>query len=439
MENWRYIMPQENNMSEMTSEVSQGIGMNLPIFGDVEQSLDYMEVQKIQHYLRTELKVGIEFEKDGRYHEGIDRELGVVGDYNHVGRLGIARSVRDGTIAGREWLYSSVNESYWAMLSKVKEIHEIFKNHGMHSSTSCGMHMHIMTMQKWDIPQVVMKNIWQLFRAFSPGLAYMSKTNSRNHQKMNGASWTTMLSRTPLHKDMKELQRNMSGRYHAVNLGSVGYWNADYHGNRDNQQYRGDNLDGMHFEVRFPDASDVPSQIVAQSFLYRAIVDKAVQLSEYGVIDITSMIEDWNEHKAMVNVVSSGANVSDIVKTYCQESAKALLKFVHGNIKAIDGASEDVLYALSDKNVQERSAEYGGRWYTIAGKVERQIGAKAPRDSEKAKSVRRLIVLGAIEADSPKEWKKIAESTLGFSITRNILHNSLNAEWDGKAGTYVLA
>lgn len=414
---------------------------NIPTFGDVEQSLDYMEVQKIQHYLRTELKVGIEFEKEGRYHVGIDNDLGVVGDYSRVGRLGIARSVRDGTVSGREWLYSSVNESYWAMLSKITEIHGIFKNHRMKATPSCGMHMHIMTVQKWDVPQIVMKNIWQIFRAFAPGLAYMSKTNSRNHQALCKASWSEMMRRTPLHKDMRDLQSEMGriGRYQAVNLGAVGYYNARYQGSGDNQQFRGANLDGMHFEVRFPDASDVPSQITSLAFLFRAIVDKAVQLSEYGVLDITSMIPDWEQHKMMVNRASSGGNVEGYIKQYCSDNAKMLIKFVHGNIKAIDGTSEEVLYSLAEKNIMERQAEIGGRWDVVARKIEKQVGAKAPRDSEKAKAVRRIIVLGIVEADTPKQWKEQAEAIVGFAITRNIIHNSLRAEWDGQARTYVLA
>lgn len=435
-------MPQEMS-PEMDTEVSQVVDQNIsvPIFGDVEQALDYMEVMKIQHHLRTELKIGIEFEKEGQYSSATDRDLGVVGDYSRVGRLGIARSVQDGTISGREWLYSSVNESYWAMVSKITEVHNIFKEHRMKASPSCGMHMHIMTMQKWEIPQVVMKNIWQIFRAFAPGLAYMTKTNSRNHQASCKASWSQMMKRTPLHKDMRELQSAMSShdRYQAVNLGAVGYYSARDGGNRNNQEFRGTNLDGMHFEVRFPDANDCPSAITSYAFLFRAIVDKAVQLSEYGVLDVISMIDNWDSHKAMVTQVSSGGNVLGFIKQYCQDNAKALIKFVHGNLKAIDGASEEVLHALAEKNIQDRSAEIGGHWDVIARKIEKKIGAKAPRDSEKAKAVRRLIVLGAIEASSPKEWKKKAEAMLGFSVTRNIIHNSLNAEWDGQARTYVLA
>lgn len=428
-------MPQEIITSENEGQNNE---RKMVRFVCPELGMDYADVVKLQHYIRTEMKIGIEFEKYGDWNQAIDNELGVNNTYQRVGKLGIAQSVRDGSIGnGREWLYTGTNESYWSMYSKVKQIHKIFAKYNMKAYETCGMHYHAMTIQQWAMPDTVLKNIFQIVRIFAPGLVYMTKTDNRNHQKQHGANWDQVLKFTPLNKSGRQLRDSMS-RYVAVNIGQVGYYNARTSGSSYNQDFVGNDMDGLHIEFRFPDANDIPSAITSYAFLFRAIVDKAIQLSEFGIIEASSMIDDWEEHKSVTMGVSSNQE-DEYAIMYSKQNAKALIKFLHGNLKAIDGSCEEVLYALANSNIKTRKQSISGEWKKVAEKIERDIKPKQPRDSTKAKEVRKLIVTGAIEAKTPKEWKEIAEEILGYSVSRSVIHNSLGAEWDGKAGTYVLA
>jgi hypothetical protein len=64
----------------------------------------------------------------------------------------------------------------------------------------------------------------------------------------------------------------------------------------------GDRIDKFHVELRFPDGSLYPAQIAAQNVLYSAMLQKAVDLSELGIINCGNA-ELWEETKTLMEAI----------------------------------------------------------------------------------------------------------------------------------------
>ena len=168
-------------------------------------------------------------------------------------------------------------------------------------------------------------------------------------------------------KKVKISTDTLVGRYCAFNMGPTS-------GDKNLMQFdvSGNNVTRFHVEFRFPDGSDSPAQVVSQMFLFRALLMKAVELSQFGVLKVDSNREKWNKKKQAVVLLQGDSESISLVGTepgdarietfeqavaFAKQDAKNLLTWLRSHLMNIDGASLNVLQAIVEKPVWKRRAE----------------------------------------------------------------------------------
>ena len=281
--------------------------MKEPVLFRRQDTLNHTQALYWKDLLYRTVKIGTELEfalpKGKRKAEimpDLRKSLEPSGDLEKLGRYGVLDMLDEHCgieirIIGRQPYYSALIEQY-------QQIHALLPE-GIRARPTCGLHYHVLAPGLSEpVPEIILANIWNLTRRYASYLKFLTSggdkisalTRRRNHN-----SHLEMVRLTPGTMDMRGIcqhlheSRIVPEHQNFLNLEHIRFNNA------------GDITD-FHLEFRFPDADLSPTSIVAKTFLFLAILLKAVDMSQYGVIHV-GRIKEWHRKVELLEMLNNNA------------------------------------------------------------------------------------------------------------------------------------
>jgi hypothetical protein len=405
-------------------------------FKKVDSAVSPEMIAEDKAYIMRNLRVGIELESANCSAETLQRVFGVsdyddAEDYAETGNC-VARVYRDGSISptGAEVVFKGNSEGFEAYHRALSEVESKIKrnSHGKINNMSCSAHISLLTAQKRPLPEIYMANLYQLYRKFSDALLWLTgASNEDNYIVRSGLHRyaNPLPAGSPLRNSMREIARS-NGKYSGIHFKGID-WIAE------------GKTQGFFVEFRFIDRITSPYALTSIKCLLQAMLFKAVELSEFGILNIEADgVEGWQKTKEMVMKIENGANLSADDKTYLQQKANVLIDFISPNLRSFDGKSLSVLRALAEKPISQRYRE-GNRDDTI----ERDLAPKLKGEFKTERELRRIIQLQLVKAEKVGEWEEKVADILGVK-ERMIRHSlaklgeSYNIHFDKSVGGFVM-
>lgn len=400
---------------------------------------DVKAIRRWVNWVRTQVRIGMELEKAGNvefadledaYHPTHSFER--LSDYN------VVEIHEDGSVSGSgaEILVVGSTEDFYTLYQKLVRVHGVLADHGLHVDVSCGMHYHMIAAQNDILPAVIMKNFYQLFRRYFAGLLYLTATTGTNREGIARSGGMDYFR--PAHMNVSPIGRSMAqvkalinrdcGRYAAFNMG------GDH---RDLIRFNaaGD-VTEFHIELRFPDASDAPSQIAAQAYLFRAMLIKAVELSKFGVLIWPD--DEIRRVKTLAAEIASYP-MTEANKVAARADALDLLGILKPVLKNIDGACIGILDAMCELPVWARRKN-GNRWTTVEHDL---MPAERVLDEVADKVLRAIQTQELVGMKNIRHWETAMAERLGIPTTTLIsairrVREDLRLDFDREIGSYVV-
>ncbi len=189
---------------------------------------------------------------------------------------------------------------YPALLEQYKKIFALFPP-GIRTRPTCGLHFHALTPDLSEpVPEIILANIWNLVRRYAPELKFITSAGdslSALCRRRNYNSHLEMVKLSPSPYSMREIQQHLKESHRVPehnNFLNLEHVRFDDDGN----------VTDFHIEFRFPDADISPTSVVAKTFLFLAIILKAVELSQYGVIHVGRVVE-WRRKCQILDWLSN--------------------------------------------------------------------------------------------------------------------------------------
>lgn len=323
-------------------------------------------------FIKSNLKVGVEIEcsfEDRSPRSELSRALSPSSNYSNFGDSGVNEVKGDGSLVnGVEITTVGRRVSFLELYFQYKFITDNIMQHSPALGSHEGLHNHLLldyghshNSLELSFNDIILKNFIQLVKRHFPELAYLTSTvkptdrTDENVITRNNSfcQQDTLFNTTVVGKTMKEIRdRVMSGgRYKAVNLNPM-------------QFDRNGRIERMHFELRFPDGSIFPAQIAAQNILYTALLLKAVELSEVGLI---STGDDWERTKVLSGYIrNNGVHdylnrcshpLTDELEEEIRDRAMDMLMFLKSSIYSIEPKVYPILKLLAEKPISLRRRE----------------------------------------------------------------------------------
>lgn len=408
------------------------------LFLKPEDGIPYNDIKKFKNLIEKNAVIGIELEAEFQRlpnQTTLAQQLGVTNttDMREVSELGVQSVAYDGSLGnGWEVRILGLNEPFHVTQQRITKIQKILDKNTAKYSKRAGIHYSVLLLQNYSLPEIITANIWNIVRAFSGALFYISS----GHEKMSPQDTFIVrsgiqtyakphLSHSPTHRAMRDIISGI-GKYSQCNLSKTRF--------RADQQTK-----GLFVEFRGIDNLRTPSAITSLAYLYKAIVYKAVEFSEFGIASVEKL-NNWTENKKVTQALIGGAQTEEDLEILKQH-ANHLLKLLTPSIKILDGDSLPVLQKLADEPVSLRITKYrkDKHW-----KVEKELQIKQKKEKTTQKIIRQIITLQVIQAKDTKEWKQKVANELQM-IPRNVEYHLTNIkkksktlEWDENIGSYII-
>ena len=207
----------------------------------------------------------------------------------------------------------------------------------------------------------------------------------------------------------------------------------------------------LHYENRFPDADLSPTGIVAKAFLFLAILLKAVEMSQYGVIHV-GRIEEWRRKVELLDLLSNndGAlatsdthGVTTEVVEELRSGARELLELLKPTFDRFEhNPTFEVLSLLAETPVSLLRAS-GRDWPEIevllAERAATEAGALDGTDRKLMRCIELAELTGCAALDA---WKWMTARALYLTpqeLDRRLdtLDRMRGLRWDDRVGAVV--
>lgn len=315
--------------------------------------------------LLNNIKVGAEIEcsyESSCPRRQLQEALKPTDSYSEFGDNGINEVKGDGSLVnGVEITTVGRRVSFLELYNQYKFITDNIFQHDPNMDSHAGFHNHILLdyndySNSLEVPfnPLIFKNFVQLLRRHFPEICYITSTVKPTPRTKPTAmtrntyfsDHSTLMSTTIHDKTIADIQRKIinGSRYRSLNLYPL---NA-----RDNT------IKKLHVELRFPDGSIYPAQMAAQNILYTAMLLKACELSEIGMLGTG---DDWEETKRLANAFrNAGEHVTGNRCSYApseedlakiKERAQDMLIFLKPSICAIEPKVMPILKSLAEKPI----------------------------------------------------------------------------------------
>jgi hypothetical protein len=297
------------------------------------------------------------------------------------------------------------------------------------------------------VPEIILANLWNFVRRYSPELRFLTscgESRSALCRRRNYTSHIEMVRLSPIHTSMAQIQQELK-QSAAV----------PEHQNFFNLQHLGFTESGaifpFHLELRFPDADLSATSITAKTFLFFAMLLKAVELSQYGVIHV-GKITPWRRKIELLDMLSNNDGALATSDTSCIDDAAIdelrqgchelldLLEPVFDRFE--DNPSLEVLQLLAETPISLLRSG-GHDWQSIEALLSQRAQLEDYSvDEIELKLMQHIEFEDWGEAKSIEEWKWNAASRL-FLTPHDLdahlqrIEGKRGLRWNERLGTYV--
>ena len=253
-------------------------------------------------------------------------------------------------VIGRHPHFRALQRQYRGILNNLLE-------KGGRARPTCGLHYHLLSPTLAEpVPEIILANLWNLVRRYSPELRYITsggETRQGLCRRRNHTSHLEMVRHSPAVLSMRAIQAELK----ASRI-------VPEHQNFLNLEHLGFTEDGsvlpFHLEFRFCDADLSATSVAAKAFLFLALVLKAVDLSQYGVIHVGKIVP-WRRKTELLDLLSNNegdlatsdtAKVTDAMIEELRQGCYELLDLLCPIFQRLeDNPSLDVLMALVERPI----------------------------------------------------------------------------------------
>lgn len=319
---------------------------------------------------------------------------------------------------------------------------------------TCGLHFHVLTPGLAEpVPEIILANLWNVTRRYAPELRFITSCgDSRDAlcRRRNHTSHLEMVRHSPINFSMAEIHQKLKESLI-----------VQEHQNFLNLEHLAFNPDGsilpFHLEFRFPDADLSATSVTAKTFLFFAMILKAVDLSQYGVIHV-GKIKPWRRKTELLDWISNNdgslatsdtSRISDEVLEELRNGGRELLdllsptfEWFHDSTLSFTNPALEVLNSLAEQPISLlRCAGYN--WQEIETYLNNKINHNRTTAEGLDQRLMQRIELGEwTNLPSKEAWQWHAAREL-FLTPQELegklahLHTVRGLRWEPKRGTLV--
>jgi hypothetical protein len=426
------------------------IKLESPIFLNRSDNLSFSESRYFQDLLYRTIKIGTELEfalpkgvRREDFQPGVEKLLCPSGDMNRLGYLGVYDVVREHCgvevqIIGRHPHWEALCKQYHNTISPLME-------QGIRMRPTCGLHYHLLGISLAEsVPEIIMANLWNMARKFAPGLKYITSGGASMQglcRRRQHNAHREFMRQSPLNRNMRQIQLHLKNSM-----------DVPEHQNFFNLEHvRFDDAGGIcdfHIEFRFADGDLAPVSITAKTFLFLAMLLKAVEISKFGLLHV-GKIREWNRKRELMDMISNNngklatSDTSAITPAILDEyrnNASEMLSFLKSIFLILDNPAEIVLQELCQYPISLRRIR-GDSWNEIDQDLYQRIMPLSSYDELDHKIIK-VVELGLVQgASDMEEWLKRAAIKAGVpgKIVRERIKGYIFREpvWNAELGRMV--
>ncbi len=433
----------------MKKEVQRLISEDI-IFFKREDTLTHQLDQYYQDLFYRVIKIGTELEcarprksNADELRNEIASELKPSKDLENLGELGIFDVIKEHCgieiqVIGRHPHWNSLLEQYRKVIS-------ILWDKKVRMKPTCGLHFHLIGVGLSEsIPEIILANMWNLIRRHAPGLKYLFSGGNVPEglcRRRQHNAHQEFFSFSPVKLSMGQIKDKL--KQSLIVPEHQNFFNLEHLIFNDKGE-----LANFHIELRFPDGDLSPTSIVAKTYLFFAILLKAVEISKYGLIHIGSKSQ-WERKKKLMDFLSNNdgnlarsdtSKIGNVEIEELKKNSMDLLILLRSTFNKFTNPAWEVLKSLNEKPISLRRIE-GKSWEEIEHDL--NSIASYPRFIDETDSkIIKIIELGLEKnKNSIEEWLTDVSIKTGFSkieIKQRI--DGLIEKypvWDDDFGTFI--
>ncbi len=398
-------------------------------------------------------KIGTELEvappkgvKRPDFEETVRQSLAPSGEVTRLGPNGVLDVAKEH--CGVEIRIIGRHPHFRALQRQYSTIMALLKKHGARPRATCGMHFHLLTPGLAEpVPEIILANLWNLTRRYAPELKFITSGGSKREalcRRRNHNSHLEMVRHSPATMSMAHIQqllddsRSVPKHQNFLNLEHLQFTESG-------------NILPFQVEFRFPDADLSPTSVTAKTFLFLALLLKAVDLSQYGVIHV-GKINPWHRKIALLDMLNNNdgklatsdtsAITDDIIEELRQGGYELLDLLAPTFERFVDTPALDVLLALTEQPVSLlRCAGYS--WDAIEARLaERAVLDEVGLDKIDRRLMQSIELGEWTRHASLNAWQWFAARELYLTpqeLERRLeqIQGWRGLRWDSRQGTLV--
>ncbi len=380
------------------------------------------------------------------FEEAVHNQLTPSGSFEQLGKNGVLDVQTEH--CGIEIRVIGRHPHFLALQQQYTNIINVLVANGARPRATCGLHFHLLTPGLAEpVPEIILANLWNLVRRYAPELKFITSSGDKREalcRRRNHNSHLEMVKLSPLNQTMAQIQETLNNsrpvpkHQNFFNLEHIGFASPDA-------------ILPFHLEFRFPDADISPTSISAKTFLFLAMLLKAVDLSQYGVIHV-GKINPWRRKIKLLDMLSNNdgtlatsdtSAITDDIIEELRQGTYELLDLLGSTFERFaDNPALDVLLALAEHPVSLlRCAGY--TW----DEIEHLLAQRATQDEigldQTDHRLMQRIELGEwAQHPSPDAWQWYAARELYLTPQElehrlKRLQNLRGLRWDTRQGTMV--
>jgi hypothetical protein len=316
----------------------------------------------------------------------------------------------DGSIDGLEFLLygSNISSEEFAKRLPLNSLKKYFI-----PTEADGMHIHaLLKHEALPIPDTILRNSFQLFRAYYLGWAYLFGNQKETILRDNEYSSWNSYDVNAIDDDWFLKACDRSG-FNVLNIN-----------NREEENCRtikNGVITNFDVEIRSSDSTLDLEQIIAGRAMTRALILRASELSNYGIVKMPN--ELWSEVKPVIKHLNKSEHISSYEINIMKKNAESFIREMMPYLTEFERKCV--------KNIFESPVRHRTEAQMSSGNIVLKL-------SDDAKEVKRIIALGSIEAPSSSKWISLVSEQLHISNekVREAL-NQMKAKYDSELGTFI--
>jgi hypothetical protein len=235
-------------------------------------------------------------------------------NFSKAGKFGIWSVTSDGSLkgdGGLEVITVGRKFHFNTFYKMNKEVVDATDESGAYLNERCGIHMHVLngyyegggSELEIPMPRIILANLIQIIRKFHPALVWL--TSALGESMEHFTRWEkfrlSMLKHSPMTRTLNQLKQEMASesktcgntKYHFMNIQRCGF------------NGQGD-VTIFHVEFRFPDSVNCPLIITSQAAMFYALVMKAVDFSQFGLLEFASSPDEKRTIEKAFEAICNG-------------------------------------------------------------------------------------------------------------------------------------